>query len=75
MPVTARVPNEGLMQDLLARESEWADADIASVKSLGDCYVPGLIAAAVHAGHAYGRGLGVMDAPLVKREDHPMGGG
>ena len=72
IPVTSRVPNDALWQSLQARADEWQAAGIANIKSLGDCYVPGLIAAAVHAGHAFGRTAGIDSVPLVKREDSPL---
>jgi dimethylamine/trimethylamine dehydrogenase len=49
--VTAREPNDALYHELCGR------IDIARV---GDCSAPGIIAAAVHAGHRYAR---EMDAP------------
>ena len=55
--LTARLPNEALALALQARESEWAEAGIASVTSIGDADAPGLIAHAVYAGHRYAREL------------------
>jgi dimethylamine/trimethylamine dehydrogenase len=55
--VTARLPDDALYQDLLLRETEWADAGIRSVRCLGDAEAPGLIAHAVYAGHRYAREL------------------
>ena len=49
---------------------KWKTVGIVDVKRIGDCYAPGLIAAAVHSGHGYGRGVGVTDKPHVKREDN-----
>lgn len=74
--ITARLPNDALLQDLLAREAEWADAGIASVRAIGDAEAPGLIAHAVYAGHRYAREL---DAPLAEdavpfRRHFPIGG-
>src|SRR3546814_4511508 len=69
--VTSRLPKERLTLELLAREAEWADAGIASVKAIGDCRAPATIAAAVFAGHRYAREFGETvdpDAVAFKRE-------
>ncbi|MBU2981820.1 NAD(P)-binding protein [Lentibacter algarum] len=68
--VTSRSPNEALWQALKARESAWAAAGIENVKTLGDCHAPGLIAAAIYAGHAYGRAA--MGEGRVLREDRML---
>jgi dimethylamine/trimethylamine dehydrogenase len=60
--VTARDPRDTLYLDLLARRSDWVAAGIASVKLIGDANAPGLIAAAVYAGHRYAQEL---DAPDI----------
>lgn len=58
--VTSRVSDDRLYQELKAREAEWAEAGIASVKRIGDAAAPGPIAWATYAGHRYAREL---DAP------------
>lgn len=55
--VTARLPHDGLYQELLSRESEWADADLLSVRAIGDVWAPATIAAAVWSGHRYAEEL------------------
>ncbi len=55
--VTARLPEEGLVEDLKAREEDWADAGIASVRAIGDAFAPGTIAAAVYSGRKYAETL------------------
>jgi dimethylamine/trimethylamine dehydrogenase len=55
--VTARLPHDGLYQELLRRESEWADADLLSVRAIGDVWAPATIAAAVWSGHRYAEEL------------------
>ncbi len=55
--VTARLPDDALYQALLAREAEWSDAGVRSVRCIGDAEAPGLIAHAVYAGHRYAREL------------------
>uniref|UniRef100_A0A0S6YZV3 NADH:flavin oxidoreductase n=1 Tax=Mizugakiibacter sediminis TaxID=1475481 RepID=A0A0S6YZV3_9GAMM len=61
--VTARLPEDALYQELLRRESAWADAGIRTLRCIGDAEAPGLIAHAVYAGHRYAREL-----------DEPRGG-
>ena len=53
--VTARWPNEALAEELAAIPARAADAGIVSITSIGDCVAPGTIAAAVYAGHRFGR--------------------
>jgi dimethylamine/trimethylamine dehydrogenase len=51
--VTARLPENRLFDELVARESRWADAGLKSVKAVGDAWAPSTIAAAVWSGHRY----------------------
>jgi dimethylamine/trimethylamine dehydrogenase len=60
--VTARDPCDALYLDLQARQGAWNAAGIASVRLVGDAQAPGLIAAAVYAGHRYAQEL---DAPDI----------
>lgn len=60
--VTSRIGRDGIWRDLLARQPEWADAGIQSVKRIGDAEAPGPIAWATYAGHRYAREL---DAPDI----------
>jgi len=53
IPVTARLPNDALFNDLLARQDDRRDAGIARVQAIGDAWAPGTIAAAVYAGRRY----------------------
>jgi dimethylamine/trimethylamine dehydrogenase len=55
--VASQAPDDVLYHDLLARQSEWADAGIKSVKVFGDAEAPGPIAWATYAGHRYAREL------------------
>jgi dimethylamine/trimethylamine dehydrogenase len=55
--VTARIQNDMLYEDLLARSSEWPAAGIRTVDRIGDAIAPGTIAAAVFSGHRYAREL------------------
>ncbi|MDH3969115.1 MAG: FAD-dependent oxidoreductase [Rhodospirillales bacterium] len=69
--VTARLPNESLIQELTAKRDAWKDAGILSVKAIGDALAPATIAVAVYAGHRYARELDgpeTGDDPPFKRE-------
>ena len=55
--VTARLPHDRLSQELLGRHDEWADADLLSVRAIGDVWAPATIAAAVWSGHRYAEEL------------------
>ena len=55
--VTARLPIDGLYQELLGRNGEWAAADLLSVRAIGDAWAPATIAAAVWSGHRYAEEL------------------
>ena len=60
-----------MWRDLKAREAEWADAGIKSVKLIGDANAPGPIAWATYAGHRYAReldGPDIGDALPFRRE-------
>ena len=63
--VTARLPNDELYHDLKARERDWADAGIRSVKAFGDGLAPATVAHAVFAGHRYAREFGDAVDPDV----------
>lgn len=67
--VTSRLPQDTLWRELDARQTERKEAGITSVKRIGDCHAPGLIAAACYSGHAWARAAGetITDAP--RRED------
>jgi len=60
--VTARLPNDRLYLDLKARETDWPDAGITSVKCAGDAWAPSTIAGAVYGGRRYAEEL---DAPPI----------
>lgn len=70
IPVTMRLPNDGLYLDLKARTADWAEAGIVSVKVIGDAEAPGLIAHAVYAGHRYAQELDGPDRGEVKFRRH-----
>ncbi len=58
--VSLRMPNDALYHELTSDSAALADAGIKSVTRIGDCLVPGTIAAAVQDGHRYAR---EFDAP------------
>lgn len=55
--VTMRTGRSDLYDELMADPAALQIAGIRSVTCIGDCYVPGLVADAVHAGHLYARHL------------------
>ncbi|MDB5552844.1 MAG: Trimethylamine dehydrogenase [Rhizobium sp.] len=69
VPVTARLPNEALCLDLLARKSEWADSGIESVTAIGDALAPATIAHATYAGRRYAEEL---DQPPLPEGELPF---
>ena len=58
--VTARTGNDGIWTDLRARDNDWADAGIKSVRLIGDAEAPAPIAWATYAGRRFAEEL---DAP------------
>jgi dimethylamine/trimethylamine dehydrogenase len=56
--LSLRMPNDALYHELMRDSTALADAGIRSLTRIGDCLVPGTIAAAVHDGHRYARQLG-----------------
>ncbi len=59
--VTFRRPNDGLYHDVLASVDGDFDKLPFSLKRIGDCEAPAIIAAATYAGHKYAREL---DTPI-----------
>ena len=59
--VTARLPNDGLYRRLSEHLAVGIDGAPLSVRRIGDCEAPAIIAAAVYAGHRYAREL---DSPV-----------
>ena len=56
--VTERIPERELYDELIARQPQWVDAGIKSVKLVGDALAPGTIAAAVYGGRRYAEEFG-----------------
>jgi dimethylamine/trimethylamine dehydrogenase len=73
--VTARLPDDGLYQELCRREAEWTEAGIRTLRCIGDAEAPGLIAHAIYAGHRYARDLEepVADNVPFRRHFHTAG--
>lgn len=65
--VTARTPNDGLYQSLIERTANDPENAPGSIKRIGDCEAPAIIAAAVYSGHKYAREL---DAEIDR--DNPL---
>ena len=66
--VTARLPEDGLFQSLLARQQEWPDQGLRSVRAIGDALAPSTIAAAVWEGRRYAEEL---EAPTDNSDTTP----
>jgi len=67
VPVGAREPEGELWRTLQARRDEFEAREGLSIRRIGDCHAPGIIAAAVHAGHRAARELGQSETS-VKRD-------
>ena len=69
--VASRRSDDTLYHALMARQADWADAGIRTVKLIGDAAAPGPIAWATYAGHRYARELDepdIGDALPFRRE-------
>lgn len=72
VPVTARISDDGIYADLMARQGEWSDHGIKTVTRIGDSIAPGTIAMAVYAGHEFARTLETPvdpDMPFRREND------
>ncbi|MDH5799153.1 MAG: NAD(P)-binding protein, partial [Paracoccaceae bacterium] len=63
VPVTMRLPNDKLYDELVADQGRLDAAGIKSLRRIGDCYGPATIAAAVYEGHRYARELDTKTDP------------
>jgi dimethylamine/trimethylamine dehydrogenase len=70
LSVTSRLPNDALYQELAAREGDWENAGIKSVRCIGDALAPGAIVHAVYDGHRCARELGEPETgePAFRRQ-------
>jgi len=65
--VTARTPDDGLYQALTEKINAGVESAPQSLKRIGDCEAPAIIATAVYAGHRYARELDATIDP-----DNPL---
>ena len=73
--LTMRLPNDRLYEDLAAKGDAVELAGIRSIRRIGDCYGPSVIASAVYEGHRYARELEEdvhVDAVPFKREQYKL---
>jgi len=63
--VTSRLPNERLFLDVLDLREQWGSAGLVSVRTVGDAFGPGSIAAAVWDGRRFAEDLGGVDETAV----------
>ena len=61
--VTSRIPNDSLYQSLISRPDKETTEYPKSVKRIGDCEAPAIIAGAIFAGHRYARELDAIVDP------------
>ncbi len=66
VPIGAREPDDALWRDLESRRDEFEARGGLSIRRIGDSRAPGIIAAAVHAGHQAARELGEMEAEFKR---------
>ena len=57
VPVTSRAPNDTLFGDLSQAMKSGAEGSPKTIRRIGDCEAPAIIAAAVYSGHKYARHL------------------
>ena len=67
LPIGARIANDELWIELEQRQASFRQRGGLSMQRIGDCRAPGIIAAAVYAGHRAARELGQQDT-IVKRD-------
>ena len=58
IPISARVADDALWLALDQRRTELEAKGLLSLQRIGDCRAPGIVAAAVYAGHKAARELG-----------------
>ena len=67
IPISRRIPNDALWRALHERRDAFEARGGISLQRIGDCRAPGIIAAAVYAGHKAARELGESEIQ-VKRD-------
>ena len=63
--VTARNPSDALYQELRRRKERGETTPFRSLRRIGDCDAPAIIASAVYAEHRYARELDKEPADLL----------
>ena len=66
VPISARVANDELWRGLDAQREKFTDRGGLSLQRTGDCRAPGIIAAAVYAGHKAARELGQTEVKFKR---------
>jgi hypothetical protein len=66
VPITARQADDGLWLALDTRRDELNANGLLSLQRIGDCRAPGMIAAAVYAGHKAARELGCQQVDFKR---------
>ncbi|HGO9799672.1 oxidoreductase [Pseudomonas aeruginosa] len=67
--ITERLPNESLYLDLVRDRSALEEAGIKTVRAIGDCHAPGIIASAVYNGHLAARELQESEEAIAIRRE------
>jgi len=65
-PICGRIVNDGLWLTLERRCAELQQRGMLSLQRIGDCCAPGIVAAAVYAGHKAARELGCQQVDLKR---------
>jgi len=66
IPISARIADDALWLALEGRRSELEQQGLLSLQRVGDCRAPGIIAAAVYAGHKAARELGCQQSEFKR---------
>ncbi len=72
LPVTRRVPDIKLYQDLLSLPEVYTQVHFPTMERVGDCEAPGLIAAAVYSGYRAAIRLGLEKQTTLSHERREM---
>jgi dimethylamine/trimethylamine dehydrogenase len=66
IPISTRIPNDELWNKLESRRDAFDARGGLSMQRIGDCQAPGIVAAAVYAGHKAARELGQTEATFKR---------
>ena len=69
--VGARIAEDTLYKDLVARSEFSEHAGVSNIKSIGDCVAPGTIAHAVYSGHEHGRNIDKETSDICYQVERP----